>query len=219
MNTSGRLIVESKLLFSPQPIYAQRHLAFLHYFPFSSYSTRRQYLLIFLISGYTQTHTHPVIVKAKCSGSEGTAYTMLNQTLVGVFLEKICQCELILPHNISEWVGRGVFLHKQFVLDILLLYVVSFYSSFVFQYEYNFSMEHSISPYLPPRHTQSQYWESLAWSEECSRGTGYKTKEPSWMVSHSQQQSTYWNDFFNVQIRAHIHNSPQYQSRLDSNIS
>lgn len=26
-----------------------------------------------------------------------------------------------------------------------------------------------------------------------------------------QQQSTYWNDFFNVQIRAHIHNSPQYQ--------
>lgn len=115
------------LLFSPQPIYAQCRLAFLHYFPFSSYSTRRQYLPIFLLSGYTQTHIHPVILKAKCSGSERTAYTMLNQTLNSVFLEKICQCELILPHNISEWVCRGVFLHKEFVLDILLLYVVFFY--------------------------------------------------------------------------------------------
>lgn len=105
---------------------------------------------------------------------------------------------------------RSVFIYKQFVQDIL--YFKSLSTSILWQYEYNFSTEHSIGTSLPPRPTQSQYWESL-WVRNALEEQGQSKRLQhlhEWSLI-PQQRSTYWNDVSDVQFRVHIHSSPSYQ--------
>lgn len=110
---------------------------------------------------------------------------------------------------------RSVFIYKQFILDIL--YFKSLYTSILWQYEYNFNMEHSISTSLPPRPTQSQYWESL-WVRNALEEQGQSKRLQHLHSFHNNEALTGMMSLMSS-LESTFTVVPHIRSQQDSNLS